>query len=62
MNKLHLILLPLALGLAACGPKPSDCLPQHLPCNEMKPFELPQPTANHWLRFSKTQLAPWYVY
>ena len=24
MNKLHLILLPLALGLAACGPKPSD--------------------------------------
>lgn len=24
MSKLHLILLPLALGLAACGPAPSD--------------------------------------
>jgi hypothetical protein len=58
MNKLRLILLPLALGLAACGPAPSD---RTTPvADQTAPAETataaPQPAATRFLHVSPARL------
>ena len=58
MNKFHLILLPLALCLAACGPAPSDetAPVASQPTAAAAATAVPAPSANRFLQVSPAQL------